>query len=124
MYIGYLLSEKSRNELMRKFPPIHPDVIGEHVTHTFGGVNEDTPLPEQPTTAQVIGGSENDKVQCLIVRIDGSVKRPDGKTFHITWSIDRSRGARPVDSNTCIIENGIYRIDKPIDIELTPKLFK
>ena len=124
MYLGYLLSENSRERLMGMFPPIHPDVIGEHVTHTFGGVNEDTPLPETPKSAQVIGFAENDKVQCLVVRIDGTVKRPDGKTFHITWSIDRSKGARPVDSNACIEQDGYEKIRGWVDIELTPKLFK
>src|SRR3546814_9902597 len=49
---------------------------------------------------------DGEGLQALIVSIDGSTDRPDGSTYHITWSLDRSRGRKAVQSNDVIAERG------------------
>jgi hypothetical protein len=98
-----LLPEDERSKLMRFIVPAYPDVIAHHVTAQFG---KDPQMPDF-VTAEVIGfADDGEGVQALIVRINGSTRRPDGGTYHITWSIDRSKGRKPVDSNTVIAEKG------------------
>jgi hypothetical protein len=57
----------------------------------------------------------------MVVAIDGSTDRPDGSTFHITWSLGPGRRAR--ESNDVIREGGWARFDQPIPVTLTPARF-
>lgn len=117
MYSGYLLSTKSRNQLKALYPPKYPDFIGEHVTEKF----PDTALPEAPQTVRIIGYADDGKMcEGFLVEVDGTTKRPSGGLYHLTWSIDRNAGAKPVHTNDII--NGATRID-PITIQVSPKLF-
>ena len=61
-------------------------------------------------------------VQALVVRIDCAVARPDGSTYHVTWSLDRSRGRKPVDSNEVIRRHG-WSACAPTRIRLEPARF-
>ena len=119
MYTGWAIDEKSVNALKQKFAPAHPDFLGHHITYQFG--NSAT----VPAAAEikVIGHCLTDKVQCLVVEVNGSVVRPDGAIYHLTWSIDRSKGAKPVDSNKAIMEYGFEHLDKPISLSTSPKEF-
>lgn len=114
MYNGWLLSEDDREKLLAIFVPKFPEVIAHHVTLSFG---KDF-IPD-PVTAQIVGYACNpDGVECFVVTLDGTSERPNGGTFHITWSIDRAAGFKPVHSNNLLIE-GFEKIE-PIDIMLTP----
>ena len=59
-------------------------------------------------------------IQALVCEVDGTTKRPDGGTYHITWSLDPEKFA-PVDSNELILHNR-YKMCLPIDVETTPEL--
>jgi len=50
--------------------------------------------------------------------INGTVDRPDGSTFHITWSLDKGREAR--ESNDVLEEYGWTRLGEPIAINVEP----
>lgn len=122
MYTAYQLDDNSRAELMKRFPPAFPDVIGHHVTVEFG-VPKDTEAP-QPTDIQVVGhATDKESIEALVVSVNGTTRRPDGKIFHITWSLDRSKGRKPVDSNG-LLEKYPYDTFDPIPINTTPKVLK
>ncbi len=123
-YSAFLLDDKSRNELMKVFPPKYPDVIAHHVTLQFG-IPADSKIPDMPNDIQVVGYADNgESLEALVVSVNGSVKRPDGKVFHITWSLDKSKGIKPVHSNNLITEMGWKEIDMPIAITVTPSVEK
>lgn len=120
MYTAYVLTEQSVNKLKGLFNQDYPDFIGHHITVEFG-VLKDHPLPPETDDIVVIGLASENGVQAFVVAIDGSVERSDGSLYHITWSIDKSKGKRPVDSN------GIIRKAKsvqPIKIKAKPELLK
>ncbi len=120
-YTGYLLTEESRNLLKSKFHPEYPDFIGHHITYEFG-VPPDSPEPPEPKSVVVIGHAVQNGVEAFLVEIDGTINRPSGGKYHITWSIDRSLGKKPVDSNK-IIDQAIL-LDQEIPIKVIPKVFK
>lgn len=112
-YSSYKLTEKSRDELLEMFPAVHPDVICDHVTFRF----PDSGYPSPCKTAKLVGYACDDSVEAFVVEINGSTKRPDGKIFHLTYSIDREKGAKPVDSNK-LIADGYAPLAIKVDIEV------
>jgi hypothetical protein len=99
MYTAYELTEKSRKVLTYLYPPKYPDFIGHHITEQFG-VPEGTPAPDEPVLVQVVGHIDNgDGVEGFLVEIDGTSDRPSGGKYHVTWSIDRSKGYKPFNTN-------------------------
>lgn len=101
------------------FKTIHPDLLGHHITYMFGA---DSVVPPEAKIF-VVGECITDKVQCFVVEIDGSIVRKDGKIYHLTWSIDKSKGAKPVDSNSALM-SGFTHLSVPIEIYGIPKSFK
>jgi hypothetical protein len=57
-------------------------------------------------------------VEALVVELNGSTKRPDGNTYHITWSL--AEGRKPVESNIYV---GRASSVTPISITVIPKVF-
>ncbi len=120
--VGWKLDEAERSSLLDRFAPLWPDVIADHIT-LESGVAEDAPLPELQQ-AQIVGSiSDGEGLQALIVVVGGHSGRPDGGTFHITWSLDRSRGREPVQSNDVIADLGWRRLPDPVPIRTTPARF-
>lgn len=120
-YSAYVLDEHSRNLLKKRFPPKYPEFIGHHITYKFG-VAKDTVPPSDPSSVNVIGYADEDGLEALVVSIDNSSERPDGSIYHITWSLDRSEGKKPVHSNK-LVKRGFKKIH-PIKISVTPKILK
>lgn len=97
-YSAFVLTHQARAHLLGLFPPKYPDVIAHHVTYAVG----EKRLP-QIDQINVVGHVDNeDGLECLLVKVNGKTQRPDGRTYHCTWSIDRSKGYKPVDSNEVI----------------------
>lgn len=120
-YVGWKLPDDERAKLLSKFFPMYPDVIAHHVT-LRQGKKEKLELPTD-TIGTIVGIADDDiGVQALVVEINGTTRRPDGNTYHITWSIDRAKGAKPVDSNRVIRESKWDDTDR-IEIRLEPKIF-
>ncbi|CAD7340582.1 hypothetical protein FIM10_15710 [Sphingomonadales bacterium 56] len=120
--IGWKLDEAERSSLLDRFPPLWPDVIADHIT-LASGVPQDAPLPE-PQQAEIVGSiSDGEGLQALIVVVGGNSGRPDGGTFHITWSLDRSRGREAVQSNDVIADLGWRRLPEPVPIRTIPARF-
>lgn len=121
-YLAYELSDSDREKLLDLFPPKFPDVIAHHVTLAFG-----VPEPEEGAVGsrvliKVIGHTEDESLEALVVEVDGKAQRPDGKTFHITWSLDRSKGRKPVQSNQLILNAG-YSPVKHVTVMATLRFF-
>jgi hypothetical protein len=99
-YTAYKVDDASRTSLLAKFPPKYPKVIAHHVTVEY-------PAPENaavPPAAKVkvIGYVDSeDGLEALIVSVNGSSQRPDGKAFHITLSLDPTKYSAK-DSNELI----------------------
>ena len=122
-YIGWELPEGERSRLLALFPAVYPDVIAHHITQSRRGVTQDEPLPEE-TQAMVVGvANDGVRVQALVCAVGGTTTRPDGKTYHVTWSLDRAQGAKPVMSNDVIREKGWEAVPR-IPFRIIPKLFQ
>lgn len=119
-YSGWELDEDSRNKLLKVFVPKFSDVIAHHITLKFPVKSnaEDPPAVD----ATVVGYASDDGLECLVVSIDGSTERPDGKVFHITWSLEREDDRTPSQSNA-LLKDGWENVE-PIKISATPKIFK
>lgn len=116
---GWKLDEKDRVRLLERFPPEWPDVIANHVT-LDAEAGDDPPLPFA-VRAEIVGGiNDSEGLQAMVVAIDGSTDRPDGSTYHITWSLDRSRGREAIESNDVIADRGWRPLDDPVPIRIEP----
>jgi hypothetical protein len=119
---GWKLESSDRDKLLVRFEPLFPDVIADHVTLRTG-TDHKTPLPGE-TRGEVIGEIDDGAgVQALVVKIGGTANRADGSTYHITWSIDRARGRRPVESNDVIAQLGWRSLPEPVPVRLKPARF-
>ncbi|MES2095615.1 MAG: hypothetical protein V4459_02540 [Pseudomonadota bacterium] len=117
-FIGWKLDRRDRAALLKRFIPSWADVVADHVTLAVG--TEATPLP-LAVDAKVVGiVSDGEGLEALIVEIDGKIERPDGKTFHITWSLDRSRGRRAFESSSIIAKLGYTRLEAPVAVQTFP----
>jgi len=118
---GWKLPEDERELLLRRFPPKYENVVADHVTLRTGATPQ-TPLPRKPDDARVIGRADDGRgLECLVVELDGTFDRPDGSTYHITWSLGAGRRAR--ESNDLLMSSGFHPLDAAIPVELEPARF-
>jgi hypothetical protein len=115
-YTGWLVDPGERDALLARFPPRYGRVVAHHVTLKFGDREAQAP---GEVGAQIAGEADDGSgVQALVVAIDGSTARPDGGTFHITWSLADGREAR--ESNDVIAARGWTQLDAPVPVRLIP----
>jgi hypothetical protein len=101
--IGWKLDPAARAALLARFPPRYAATVADHVT-LAAGVSAEVPLPPS-CAAEVIGRVDDDEgVEALIAEIDGTSLRPDGGTFHLTWSL--APGRKAAESNDVIARLG------------------
>ena len=103
----------------RRFRPLFPKVIAHHVTYAY----PDDKMPPAIASAHIVGYSSNEKIECFVVSIDGSIDRPSGGIFHLTYSLDPEQKATPKQSND-LLHEGWELLEAPFKIELYPKLIK
>ena len=97
---GWLVEEQARAELLTRFPARYEHTIAEHVTF-----KPDKAEMPQVDHCMLVGRADDGKgVEALVVALDGSTDRPDGLTWHITWSLAEDRRAK--ESNEVIAELG------------------
>ena len=117
---GWKLPAEERERLLARFPPKYENVIADHVTLRVGA-ERDTPLPRKPKS-QIVGRADDGRsLECLVVDLDGTTDRPDGSTYHITWSLGAGRRAR--ESNDVLRDRGWANLPAPIEVELEPARF-
>lgn len=114
--IGWTLDEGERAALLEQHAPRYAKAVALHVTLATEAEERDVP---GAVRAAIVGRSDDERgVEAMVVAIDGDTARPDGSTFHITWSLGEGRRAR--ESNEVIKERGWSAFDHPIAINLTP----
>ena len=122
MYTAYVLTDSARQQMLEKYPAAYDYVVAHHITVEFG-VSNTHPVPE-PAKVEVVGHVDiADGIEAFVVTVNGKTKRPDGKVYHITWSIDPKSNHKPVDSNKLIKDNGYDKLVS-FEIETEPKLLK
>ncbi len=115
--VGWKLDRAERETLLKDHPPRYSQAIADHVTLEVGG--KDVPGEAK---AAIVGRADDDKgVEALVVTINGTVDRPDGSTYHITWSLEPGRKAR--ESNDVLKERGWKELDHPLPLTLKPARF-
>jgi hypothetical protein len=117
--IGWKLDREQRRDLLKRFEPHYCEPIADHVTLEVKAMAK--PLPAD-VKSEIVGSTDDGKgMQAMVVTIDGTTDRPDGSTYHITWSLAPGRKAK--ESNDVVREKGWMPIDPPIPIKLEPARF-
>ena len=119
--LGWKLDRAERGVLLGRFPPAYADAVADHVT-LAARIGPGTRLPCETGGAVVGRADDGNGVEAMVVSIGGTTDRPDGSTYHITWSLDRGRGRRPVESNDVIRATGWTALPEPVTIRLIPAL--
>ena len=119
--IGWKLDRDERDDLLRQFPPRYPDADADHVTLKSDAMGD--PLPAAVEALIVGRADDHDSLECLVVAVDGTTDRPDGSIFHITWSLDKSKGRQARESNDVLKERGWTRLEETIPINVEPARF-
>ncbi len=115
--IGWKLDGAQRRELVQQFPPKYRNLVAVHVT-LQGKVEADAARPQE-TEGEIVGRADDGHgVEAMVVSINGTTDRPDGSTYHITWSLEDGRSAK--ESNDVIAAQGWVEFDLPMPIELKP----
>lgn len=116
-YTGWLVDPAEREALLARFPPRYEIAVAHHVTQKFG---DHAAGPPEATTGQIVGQADDGRgVQALVVAIGGAPSRPDGGTYHITWSLAAGREAR--ESNDVIAARGWTPLSPPVPVRLLPR---
>jgi hypothetical protein len=122
-YSGWQLSEAERAKALALIPATYPDVIAHHITSELGAFDTLELPPE--VSAEIIGFvDDGEGVHALVVLINGSTARPGGGKYHITWSLDRSKGFKPVDSNKVISQMKVIPFAVTLPIKVEPRIFR
>jgi 2'-5' RNA ligase/ribosomal protein S18 acetylase RimI-like enzyme len=112
------LTPEARQLILQKFPPKFFEVKADHVTLQYGvPMNAAAPAP---ASVIVVGYASDDSLEALAVTVDGVLKRPDGKPYHITLSLDRSKGRVPADSGTLLAQG--FEDIQPFDVQTQPQV--
>src|SRR5690348_13286008 len=115
--VGWKLDRGEREALLDRFPPRYPKVVADHVTF-LTRVADDALLPPE-AEARIVGRADDGGgVEAMVVAIEGGTDRPDGSTWHVTWSLGPGREAR--ESNDVIAGRGWTRWEEPVPIRLIP----
>ena len=115
--IGWKLDRDQRRELLQQFPPKFRNMVADHVTLAVRAAG-DAPLPQE-SEGEIIGRADDGRgVEAMVVRIAGTTDRPDGSTYHITWSLADGRQAK--ESNEMLAAQQWEMFDLPMLVRLEP----
>lgn len=118
-FVGWAVDRAERVSLLWRFPPRYAVVVADHVTLKFGDREAELPIE---TAGEIVGVADDEAgVQALVVRISGTTDRPDGSTYHITWSLGLGRQAK--ESNEVIARLGWRALEDAIPVRLTPSAY-
>src|SRR5437764_9850461 len=117
---GWKLPSNEREQLLQRFKPKYENVVADHVTLRTGATPA-APLPPKPDARIVGRADDGTSLECLVVELDGTTDRPDGSTYHITWSLGVHRKAR--ESNDVLRDQGWEHLATPVEVTLKPARF-
>ena len=118
MTTGWKLSRECRETLLDSLPPSYSRTVADHVTFRSGDPARDEEIPGDAGDPRIVGRADDGiGVEAYVVAIDGDTARPDGSTWHVTWSLGPGRKAR--ESNEVIAACGWQAVD-PVPLALVP----
>jgi hypothetical protein len=118
-FVGWELYRADRRALLARFPARYAAAVADHVTFKFGDRRAQLPTAR---SGEIVGEADDGEgVQAMVLRIEGATDRPDGSTWHITWSLAPGRQAR--ESNQVIREKGWRPFPEPIPVRLNPMAY-
>jgi hypothetical protein len=118
-FVGWALDRREREALLKRFPPRYAEPVADHVTLKFGDAEARLPTA---TAGEIVGEADDGQgVQAMVVRIGGTTARPDGATYHITWSLGPGRQAK--ESNEVIAKRGWRPLAAPVPVTLQPQAY-
>jgi hypothetical protein len=113
--LGWKLGSADRSELLARFPPAYGETVADHVTW---GRTSKAPAMPSALGAVIIGRADDGNgVEALVVEVNGTTRRWDGGTYHVTWSLGPGREAK--ESNDVIAERGWEAIEGRPTVALT-----
>jgi len=113
--LGWKLDREGREALLARFPPAYAETVADHVTW---GRKAKAPAMPVADSAVVIGRADDGEgVEALVVEVDGTSRRWDGGTFHVTWSLGPGREAK--ESNDVIAAQAWQPVASRPQVSLT-----
>ena len=118
MTTGWKLDRALRDDLLQRFPPRYARAVADHVTLLPPARDGAGKPPATVQRARIVGRADDEAgVEAMVVELDGTLDRPDGGTWHVTWSLAPGREAK--ESNDVIARLGFTPMDGP-DLSLVP----
>jgi hypothetical protein len=115
--VGWTIDPLILAELRRRIPPKYIGIMMPHCTLSFH-THRHAALPAA-ANGRIYGRVDDGiGVEALLISIDGEKSRPDGKLFHITWSL--AKGRKPRESNDVIKSRSYDLLIDDIHITLIP----
>ena len=111
-YIALNLTEASRQQIWKRFPPKFSEIKADHVTFDFN-IDENVELPkisELSAFAYIC----DESLEALIVSVDGSTQRLN-RIFHITLS--RTPQRKSSESNLLALHLNVWKRVEPFPLE-------
>jgi len=115
-YSCFKILPAMRALVLKKHPPKYGKLFADHVTHQFGITyaehreNENMMQSVMSVPIESYGYLDSgDGLECWLVMVDGEKVRPDGKLYHLTWSLDPGK-YKPVMSNSLIASQEYEKI--------------
>ena len=121
-YLAFKLSDATKQEILDLYTPRYKKVDCDHVTLEFTNPTEEVRQEFEGASMEVVGYQFGPGTDCLVVKVNGSINRPDGGIFHITLSV--KGGHKAVESNDLLKLQGYNKtIPFPITgtLEMLPK---
>lgn len=118
--MGWRLDRAQRSALLGRHPPRYARPVADHVT-LKAHVHPYSALPHEAACEIVGHATDTRGVEAMVVRVGGTTERPDGGTYHITWSLEPGREAR--ESNDVIAARGWRSVNPPLPVRLEPACF-
>ena len=121
-YLAIQLDSASKQEILSMVTPKYKKIDCDHITVEF-----DTPTPELQekytnASLEVVGYQFGEGADCLVISVNGSIKRPDGGLFHVTLSL---KGGHKANESNAVLKQQGYNIIIPFpihgEIALLPK---
>ena len=116
--VGWKLGDGMRQALARH-PPRYPNLVADHVT-LRSGVDAGCALPDERVAQIVARVDDGSGVEAMVVSIGGGTRRPDGGTYHATWSLAPGREA--VESNGVLASGEWQILPEPLEVALVPAI--
>lgn len=89
-YNGWMIPDGERARLLALYPPRFPIVKASHITNL---IDPDYELPVDADIS-IVARVRDDGLEAFVVRVNGTMIRPDGQIYHLTYSMVEGRSSK------------------------------